>query len=76
MATKSGARCPECGYKELLTVTMSPEGERVSFTLCNACGWKRWGRAGEGVLLSSIQILFGKKPRARDRAARGTRRRA
>jgi Zn ribbon nucleic-acid-binding protein len=74
MATKSGARCPECGSKELLTVTMSPQGERVSFSLCNACGWKRWGRADEGVLLSSIQVLFG-KPRARQRPVRRTRRR-
>lgn len=63
MAAQDGARCPECGSHELLTVTMAPQGERVSFSLCNACGWKRWGRGDEGVMLSSVRVLFRKKPR-------------
>jgi hypothetical protein len=36
--------CPKCGSDEMLTVTLNPHGEIISFTHCNVCGWKRWGR--------------------------------
>lgn len=57
------ARCPTCGSHELLTVTMKPNGDTISFTLCNACGWKRWGRGREPVPLSAIRPLLGKRPK-------------
>jgi Zn ribbon nucleic-acid-binding protein len=62
MEKPSPARCPTCGSQELLTVIMRPHGDSISFTSCNACGWRRWGRGKEVVLLSSVRPLFGKKP--------------
>src|SRR6266536_3844137 len=61
MKRKSSARCPTCSSHELLTVTMNPHGDPISFTLCNACGWKRWGRGNDHLLLSSIRSLLGKR---------------
>jgi Zn ribbon nucleic-acid-binding protein len=55
------ARCPTCGFQELLTVIMQPHGDAISFTSCNACGWRRWGRGKEVVNLSSVRPLLGKK---------------
>jgi len=83
MSRDPSARCPTCSSEELLTVTMDAHGDRISFTLCNACGWKRWGRGNEQVLLSSVRPLLMKRlpdsetseptrPRASGRMAGGT----
>lgn len=42
-------------------MTMNPRGDTISFTMCNACGWKRWGRGDDVVLLSSVRPLLAKR---------------
>jgi hypothetical protein len=62
MSRHPSARCSICDSQEILTVLLSPHGDTISFTICNACGWKQWGRGQESVRLGAVRPLLGKRP--------------
>jgi hypothetical protein len=61
MSRQPPTRCSVCDSQEILTVLLSPHGDPISFTICNACGWKQWGRGEESVRLSVVRPLLGKR---------------
>ena len=46
--------CNECGSRDLVTITMTVDGQDVSFTACHGCEAKWWFRDGERIALESI----------------------
>lgn len=46
--------CPECGSRDLLSITMQVDGRDLSFTTCHGCEAKWWDRDGEAVPLTSV----------------------
>jgi DNA polymerase III alpha subunit (gram-positive type) len=56
-----GYRCNTCGSSDLITVTMTVDGQAVSFTACHDCQTKWWFRDGERVALESVLDLVASK---------------
>ena len=46
--------CPECGFPNVMTVSMSIQGTAVMVRLCLDCDERTWDKDGEHVPLDSL----------------------
>lgn len=51
--------CPCCSTGDLVTITLTVQGNELSFTTCHACEAKWWYRDGEPLALQSVIALMG-----------------
>jgi len=53
--------CAGCGSKDLLTIVIAVEGDKLSFTACHGCEATWWLRGDERMELGSVIDLVATK---------------
>jgi len=53
--------CKTCGSSDLVAITMTVDGQDLSFTACHNCQTRWWFRDGQRVALESVLDLVASK---------------